>query len=1039
MNLISVTRLIVGIFLLTLVSGPAFGETLWKIGETDGTHAEFAMYGKYQPYPDLFPNDVNFEIGESNPAKDWCGLQPGPIDAWGGSKKHPFTVTFELPKVKKGVYLLRIRLAANHPDIPGSLDISVNGEPTSVQLPHAGHIDAWGNPSLGKPFAIDLPIARAAFKRGRNSVSFTGNGSWVVWDSVALARVDEGDLPWVDAESIRVEVKPFFVDCDGTLKQPARISMTLLRPLEKGELVLRHSGGTQSIPVENANFGAVDIQTEIPEVTEPGMLEFELRKDGETLASNRIDVKPARKWTIYVVPQAHVDVGYTDLQERAMEVHRKSNDDGLELSERYPEFVWSVESSYVMQDWIKTRSEAAVKHFFELSRKDRLGIEAFYGNVLTGLLSDEEAFRSLYYAKELSREYGSPFKSATLTDAPSHIWSVPTVLSKSGVKYLSMGINSTRAPLLRGGLEERSPIWWEGPDGSRILAYFHDHYAGAGRIGLTNAWPGQYDPAVGLEEAEARIPGLLNRYDRPDYPFNSIHVHGAYGDNRPLGEELPKTTRAWNDKYAYPKIVFANNYNWFSMIEDQYADELEVVRGDGGAFWEDGAGSSARETTINRQSQQETLLAEGLLAGLHARGKVTEDYRQSFMDIWHDIILYDEHTWGAHNSISKPDLPEVREQYRYKAEFANRASLNVKPLLEEARKRLGLKASSRKAKMTLDGDTLTTPFYTVTFDRTKGGISSIVEKDTGRELLDKNAPYLCGQVVYTKGGQEPPYEIQTSTFRGLYLTDKGAQLWLEHPMMPQIVLTLTANAKEKRLDFNVSIEKVLTYRKEGVYVAFPFAGEQPTVDYAVANAVVRAGRDWLPGACKDWFTLQNWLRVRSGNADTVWVTYDAPLINMQGINSNKWLRELAIENGHVYAYVMNNYWFTNYKAGQGGRHDFRFAITSGAEVDNAAALRFGQDWTRAERRAFDKMVSVSPATVAVSGFKRAESGEGYIVRLREMSGEPTEARLVMPAVKKIRAAHLTDGVEDNLGKLTVEKGTVPVNLKAWDVVTVRVE
>jgi alpha-mannosidase len=38
---------------------------------------------------------------------------------------------------------------------------------------------------------------------------------------------------------------------------------------------------------------------------------------------------------------------------------------------------------------------------------------------------------------------------------------------------------------------------------------------------------------------------------------------------------------------------------------------------------------------------------------------------------------------------------------------------------------------------------------------------------------------------------------------------------------------------------------------------------------------------------------------------------------------------------------MNNYWHTNYKAGQGGQHTFRFSITSRAKTDNAASARFG--------------------------------------------------------------------------------------------------
>ena len=34
------------------------------------------------------------------------------------------------------------------------------------------------------------------------------------------------------------------------------------------------------------------------------------------------------------------------------------------------------------------------------------------------------------------------------------------------------------------------------------------------------------------------------------------------------------------------------------------------------------------------------------------------------------MVLWDEHTWGAHNSIEEPDLPFVKEQWRIKRQFA---------------------------------------------------------------------------------------------------------------------------------------------------------------------------------------------------------------------------------------------------------------------------------------------------------------------------------------------------------------------------------
>ncbi len=1023
---------------MSFVVSMASAETIWSIGTEDQSNAEFALFGDYARYSRTFADDVLFTIGKSAALQDWCGIQPGPQDAWAGNREHPYIVQFQMDKVPQGWFMLRIALVSTHAGEPGTLVANINGLPAELKLPHGTGDWALTDPSRGKPYRFDLYIPRETIRKGKNELTLTATGAWLIWDSLSLDCGENGPMTVVDPDSFELILAPLFVEHDSRLYQKARFTMTQVSPFEGLTARITVDGQEAEKAISGTTLGTFTEDMDIPEIKSPAALQFEILKEGKTLFSRTVNVKPQKKWTIHVVPQAHVDIGYTDLQEKAMEVHRKSNDLAVELVEKNPEFVWSVESSYVLEDWLKTRPQKLIEHFFELSRKDRLEIGAIYGNLLTGLLSDEESFRSLYFSKKLSDQYGSAFRSATLTDAPSHIWSIPTVLSKSGVKYLSMGINQTRAPLLRGGLKERSPIWWEGPDGSKILAFFHDHYAEAGRIGLTHAWPGQYDTVAGLQAAETLIPAMLKRYEQEGYPYDSIHIHGAYGDNRPLTRDLPQNVRAWNKKYTYPKIVFSTNYEWFSAIEKKYGNQLNTVRGDGGPFWEDGAASSALETAINRQSQQQALLAEMLLTGLHAQGKIKKDYRQAFMDIWHNIMLYDEHTWGAHNSISQPELPEVKEQFRYKAQFATCAAKQLKPLLQEARKHIASGSAQNLKSPELKNDKLTSRYYEISFDRERGAIGSIIDRETGKELLDKNAAYGLGQVLYAQG-EEPPYTITTAHLRNLHQIPAGVELWLEHPYMPQIKMNLQIDSERKGISLYYDIEKVLTLQKEGVYIAFPFAGQKPSVDYAVANAVVRAGRDWLPGACKDWFTVQNWLRVRNPGQDALWISYDAPLINLQDVNSNKWLNELPIENGHVYAYIMNNYWFTNYKAGQGGRFQFRFAITSGETISNADAFHFGLDWTSAERKAIHGMVGVQPSNVVVSGFKRAEDGQGYIVRLREMSGEPAQAILSVPALKTVTSAHLTNGVEDNQQSLSIQNDRVPVSLKGWDIATVRVE
>lgn len=49
-----------------------------------------------------------------------------------------------------------------------------------------------------------------------------------------------------------------------------------------------------------------------------------------------------------------------------------------------------------------------------------------------------------------------------------------------------------------------------------------------------------------------------------------------------------------------------------------------------------------------------------------------------------------------------------------------------------------------------------------------------------------------------------------------------------------------------------------------------------------------------------------------------WASPDAPLFTLTDINRGLWLKHLDIRNGYLFSYVMNNYWFTNYRAEHSG-------------------------------------------------------------------------------------------------------------------------
>jgi alpha-mannosidase len=210
----------------------------------------------------------------------------------------------------------------------------------------------------------------------------------------------------------------------------------------------------------------------------------------------------------------------------------------------------------------------------------------------------------------------------------------------------------------------------------------------------------------------------------------------------------------------------------------------------------------------------------------------------------------------------------------------------------------------------------------------------------------------------------------------------------------------------------------------------------------------------LKGACLDWFCVQHWVDVSGPDGGVTWATPDTPLVCLGDLTVGKWLTAFNPPSGSVFAYAMNNYWDTNYKAGQGGDFTFRYALTSHAGgLDPVAATRFG--WEVANpllttiipplakggpagvTEPTGSFCTVDAPNVVVLTLKQAEDGNGWIVRLWEIAGQAGPARLTFPQWQP-REALLTNLVEENQRPLEVNGHTVTVPIDARGVMTVRV-
>ncbi len=647
---------------------------------------------------------------------------------------------------------------------------------------------------------------------------------------------------------------------------------------------------------------------------------------------------------------------------------------------------------------------------------------------------------------------------------------------------------------------------------------------------------------------------------RADYPYDAILLHGAYFDNVAIGRDIADSITEYSAHYAYPKVILCSNDVFFKHIEENFADRIPTVRGCGGSWWEDGAASTALETGINRVAHQDLVAAEAAWAVAKGCDERTLVPQAEFNAAWDNILLFDEHTWGAHNSIANPTSDFVHRQWATKAAFATTAADQATRLLSDGLLRLAARVKApddslvvfnpsgraRSGMVTVDlprnlaivddsgkpvpmqarhadvlddanwgkrvmqarGDALETvavafraedvpavgyrtyrlapagdrpagptrfadgvlenAFYRVRFDPANGGIASITDKRLDRELVDQASPHKLGQLIYAAGGKcegryfvecPNPEEVSFSSATNgrLEAGAKGpvfssARIVCATEMFPRIELETILYEHEPRVDFAFRLHKKMTYEKEGVYLAFPFAGSKPRFRYEIGAGNVRPNEDHWPGGCRDWFAVQRWVTLHTNEAAVAWSAVDTPLVTLCDFTPGKWLDELPITNGTIFAYVMNNYWLTNYKAGQDDDFVFRYSLTSAGEIAPEAASVFGED-VQAPMRAVrlfanratqdlpltSSFLAVEPADrVTLTAVKPADDGKGLIARVRETSGHEADAVLTIHFPGVTRASQC-DLVERVTGPLAIGGGQVKFPVRANGMATIRLE
>ena len=107
-------------------------------------------------------------------------------------------------------------------------------------------------------------------------------------------------------------------------------------------------------------------------------------------------IDPAKKWTLFLVPHIHVDVGYSDYQAKVAAIQSRTIDEAMDMIAQHPDFRFSLDGEWDLQQFLSTRNAAQQQRAIAAIQNKQFFVPAQYANLLTGLPTTETLIRSLY-------------------------------------------------------------------------------------------------------------------------------------------------------------------------------------------------------------------------------------------------------------------------------------------------------------------------------------------------------------------------------------------------------------------------------------------------------------------------------------------------------------------------------------------------------------------------------------------------------------------------------------------------------------------
>jgi len=266
-----------------------------------------------------------------------------------------------------------------------------------------------------------------------------------------------------------------------------------------------------------------------------------------------------------------------------------------------------------------------------------------------------------------------------------------------GIRYLFTGINedSGGTPFPRP-----SAFWWKMPDGRRLFVWLNVGYGSGFDFFEPHEWrrgpvplasDGRYHPPraeeilktdeASLRAAHRRCVERIRDIEKAGYSADvlTISITNQWRfDNDPPFPQMADFVAAWNRLGLKPTMKMVTVSAAMQDLEKAFGDKAPEYTGEWTDWWANGTAGAPREVAASRMAKRYLAATRSPVCGPLDAGSLAASE-----ELYRQLCLFDEHTWGAANSVALPYSLDTLGQFNEKARLAYRPMAKSQWLLSQ--------------------------------------------------------------------------------------------------------------------------------------------------------------------------------------------------------------------------------------------------------------------------------------------------------------------------------------------------------------------